>query len=35
MWYLISKDVEDWITSKNIQFFHRGIHLLAEWWKNL
>ena len=35
MWYLILKDVEDWIASKDIQFFHRGIHLLPERWQKV
>ena len=36
-WYLISisTDVENWIASKDIQFFHRGIHLFLERWQNI
>ena len=30
VWYLILKDIEDWIASKDIQFFHCRIHLLQE-----
>ena len=30
--YLTLKDVEDRIASEDIQFFHRGIHLLPRRW---
>ena len=33
MRYLILKDVEDWIASKDVQFFYREIHLSPEGWK--
>ena len=35
MWYLTLKHIEDWIVSKDILFFHRGIHLLSERWQKI
>ena len=34
-WYLISKNIKDWIASKDNHFFHHIIHLLPKRWQKV